>query len=81
MTANYHIGNILVMKLANYLSQTDKPRAEFAQEIGVSEVSLHRYLCKGRIPKPSVMDRIVRATGGLVTANDFFDTSGETEAA
>ena len=59
------------MRLQEYLTHTATSRADFAQQIGVSVESVRRYLI-GRIPEPPVMEKIIEATEGKVTANDFF---------
>jgi len=59
------------MRLQDYLTQTDTTRAEFARQIGVKHISVTRYL-DGRVPEPSVMEKIIEVTEGKVTANDFF---------
>jgi hypothetical protein len=59
------------MRLQEYLSETSTTRAEFARQIGVKWISVERYL-NGRIPEPSVMCKIIEATDGKVSANDFF---------
>jgi DNA-binding transcriptional regulator YdaS (Cro superfamily) len=59
------------MRLAEYLSETGLTRAEFARQIGVKQFSVTRYL-NGRVPEPSVMCKIIEATDGKVSANDFF---------
>jgi hypothetical protein len=60
------------MRLQDYLSETGVTRAEFARQIGVKHISVTRYLFDGRVPEPSVMEKIIEATDGKVTANDFF---------
>lgn len=60
------------MGLQEYLTATSTSRADFAQKIGVSVESVRRYLNEGRVPEPPVMCKIIEATGGDVTANDFF---------
>ena len=59
------------MRLQEYLTRTRTSRADFAQQIGVSVESVRRYL-DGRAPKASVMCKIIEATEGKVSANDFF---------
>ena len=44
----------------------------FAAKIGVKVFSVRRYLSGQRIPRPSIMTRIVDVTHGEVTANDFY---------
>jgi transcriptional regulator with XRE-family HTH domain len=60
------------MRLQEYHTSTGTTRADFAQQIGVSVESVRRYL-EGRAPKASVMCKIIEATEGKVSANDFFD--------
>lgn len=59
------------MRLSDYIDQ-NTTRGVFAARIRVSTMALSRY-CNGlRMPKPRIMARIAAATGGKVTANDFF---------
>jgi DNA-binding transcriptional regulator YdaS (Cro superfamily) len=61
------------MKLSKYLSQAAVSEAEFAKSIGVASASVNRY-CQGeRVPEPTIMRKIYKATHGAVTANDFFN--------
>jgi transcriptional regulator with XRE-family HTH domain len=60
------------MTLDEYLTSTNTSRSDFAKEIGVSEVSICRYLSGDRIPDRDRMAKIALATGGAVTPNDFF---------
>lgn len=69
------------MNLSDYLSENSISRAEFAERIGVSEVSICRYVMKKRVPRPEQLRRIREATGGAVTANDFMcDSDPEARA-
>lgn len=65
------------MKLRRYLDDQDIPVALFARRIGVSVQALYRYLHGDRLPQRKVMDRIIRATRGKVTPNDFFVSPAE----
>ena len=61
------------MKLSDYIAAHDLSYAEFARMIGVTgKDTVRRYAELGRIPSEKLMIRIVEATGGKVTANDFF---------
>lgn len=53
----------------------------FAEQIGVTPISLSRYFSGVRKPSAEIMERIHRATGGAVTPNDFFNLSDKGEAA
>lgn len=67
------------MQLASYLSKRRIHPADFAKQIGVSGEAVRRYLVEGRIPTPAVMDRIVAATHGKVTPNDFYSSRTKAE--
>lgn len=59
------------MKLAEYLESKGIKRGEFAQSIGVTGGWI-TSLCDGSgWPSKEVAERIVRATEGAVTADDF----------
>jgi len=59
------------MKLRDYLSSRGLTTADFAALIGVSQASVSRYASGARRPEWNVLTRIVKATDGLVTANDW----------
>lgn len=68
------------MKLADWLKgdpETIPPRpamtpTEFGRRIGCPQPTIWRYANDERIPEPEIMARIVEATGGAVTPNDFY---------
>jgi transcriptional regulator with XRE-family HTH domain len=60
------------MRLEEYLAETGLTRAEFARQIGVRHITVTRYVREGRVPESSVMCKIIEATDGKVSANDFF---------
>lgn len=60
------------MQLADYFDKTGVKPSEFADRIGVTSEAIRLYLRGARTPRPATMQAIHRATGGLVTANDFF---------
>lgn len=59
------------MKLATYLAAQEVKDAVFAERIGVTRMTLWRYKSGDRRPEWDVLERIVQATGGQVTPNDF----------
>ncbi len=60
------------MKLVEFLAANKISQADFGARIGTTQAAVSRY-CNGRIPEDKeTMRAIVRETGGLVTANDFF---------
>lgn len=59
------------MTLDDWLIHTRTKEEAFAALIGVSQAAVNRYRHGRRVPRPSVLARIGRATAGAVTANDF----------
>lgn len=70
------------MKLADFLRTKEIKAADFARQIGVSRQNVSRWALGNVIPRPDEMRRIIEATDGEVTPNDFFaPTEPSTEAA
>lgn len=61
------------MKLKDYLDDIGMTPTAFAREIGASHVAVLRWLNGTRSPNSIMMERIIRATRGHVTPNDFFE--------
>lgn len=61
------------MKLAAWLEANNKTPSDLAVDIGEPAVNVWRYANGKRIPNKETMPKIVAATGGEVTANDFYD--------
>jgi hypothetical protein len=60
------------MQLSEWLTRTGTTVADFQRKIGVRSYStVRRYVLGERVPRPSIMQRIVAETKGKVTANDF----------
>ena len=55
------------MTLETYLKQNNVSIGDFSEIIGVTSVSLYRYLDGKRKPKPAIALKIVKMTGGEVT--------------
>jgi len=68
------------MKLTQYLKENSITPASFAEKVGVSSVSIHRYCVEDRTPKKEVMRAIAQITNGAVTPNDFFLEATEAAA-
>lgn len=64
------------MKLADFLRTKEIRAADFARQIGVSRQNVSRWALGHVIPRPEEMRRIVEATTGEVTPNDFFAPAG-----
>jgi transcriptional regulator with XRE-family HTH domain len=60
------------MQLGVWLEASGCSNAEFGKRIGRSAEAVRRYAGGERIPDRETMPRIVDATNGKVTANDFF---------
>lgn len=61
------------MKLQNYLKDTRTTARAFAGQIGRATSTVTRILHGQTMPDPATIRAIMRATGGKVTPNDFFD--------
>lgn len=61
------------MKLRTYLEEKNIKAREFATNVGLSLPAVYKYLNGERTPDKETMPRIVAATSGQVTANDFYD--------
>jgi transcriptional regulator with XRE-family HTH domain len=59
------------MRLDQYLQSTGKSASDFARQVSVGRMTVHRWLKLSRYPRPDMMARIADATGGAVTADDF----------
>lgn len=60
------------MTLNQYLDEAQLDRFQFAEQIGVAPETVRRYLTGERRPDKENLKSIAEATGGKVTANDFF---------
>ena len=60
------------MDLRSYLDVRDMSIAAFADLLGVSVQTVHRYVNGERLPRPDVMVRIAEVTHGAVKPNDFY---------
>jgi hypothetical protein len=55
-----------------WLRKSGLSEAQVGKKLGVSQVSVHRYRTHERIPKPDVMDKIGRLSGGQVAGADWY---------
>lgn len=60
------------MKLSDYMKSTNTAVREIAEKVGVSRMAVRYWADEKRMPRPELMKRIVEATNGEVTPNDFF---------
>ncbi len=65
------------MRLAAYLELSGKGPAAFAAEINVSAKAVSHWIGGKRIPRPEQMQKIIDATKGAVTPNDFLQIESE----
>jgi predicted transcriptional regulator len=68
------------MQLRAYLDEHCISPATFAAQIQVSGAALYRYMAGERIPRRSVLERIVSLTGGAVRADDFYSSTTDEAA-
>lgn len=60
-----------MMTLAQFLTEKGMSRGEFAALLGVSEVTVGRYITGARMPRRSRLAEIRMLTRGVVTPDDF----------
>lgn len=60
------------MRLYDWLVSNDVSDADFAERVGTSPHAVKKWRYGERIPRSVALARIVAATNGQVTANDFF---------
>lgn len=71
----------MFMKLDAYLSEKKISAAQFASMIKAkSKATVHRYITGARFPSREMLHNIHDATGGSVTANDFYLSRPNTES-
>jgi DNA-binding transcriptional regulator YdaS (Cro superfamily) len=60
------------MKLATYMDRNGLDDEAMAAQIGgVSSHAVKKWRYGERVPRPDAMQRLAKATGGKVTADDF----------
>lgn len=60
------------MTLNEYMAKEQISMRDMAGSIGVTYEAIRKYANGERIPKPDILNKITRRTGGAVTANDFY---------
>lgn len=68
----FAIWQIESMKLADYISEKQTTASRLAGEVGVPVSTITRLLRGERRPGIELVARITAATGGAVSAEDFF---------
>lgn len=59
--------------MSTYLSQNKITVEDFAGVVGLSAPAIYKYLSGERTPRGQSVPKIAEATGGAVTANDFYN--------
>ncbi len=60
------------MNLKEYLKIFKISNLDFSKSLGISNVSLSRYISGDRLPERKILEKIFQITDGLVDANDFY---------
>ena len=60
------------MNLKEYLKIFKISNLDFSKSLGISNVSLSRYISGDRLPERKILEKIFQVTDGLVDANDFY---------
>lgn len=62
-----------ITSLQQYLADEKMSFSEFARRINVAHATtVRRYAFGHRMPRPEIMDRIARETGGAVPPQSFY---------
>lgn len=64
--------NIPFMKLKYFLKKSKISYVEMADILGVRLSTVYRYVNDERVPRKHIMKKLIKFTGGQVTANDFY---------
>tara|TARA_Y100000589_G_scaffold191634_1_gene181527 strand:- start:2042 stop:3235 length:1194 start_codon:yes stop_codon:yes gene_type:complete len=67
------------MNLREFLKLQKISQKEFAKHLGISPISLTRYLYSKRFPEKKILEKIHKLTDGIVTANDFLSKSSDND--
>ena len=60
------------MNIRSFLKLYNISNIEFSKRLGISNVSLSRYINGHRFPEKKILKKIFELTDGLVDANDFY---------
>lgn len=63
------------MELGKYLQKHKISQSAFAEQVGTRQSAIWAYVHKRKQPRPVMIAKIIRATDGAVTPNDFYDVS------
>ena len=61
--------------LDEWIINQTSTRKKIADNLGISEASLSRYLSGDRIPKPEIMRKIIEVTNGIVNPQSFYSVN------
>lgn len=59
-------------KFSTWMDDNNKTQEKVARDLGVTQGSISRWMNGENVPRPEVMQKIIKYTGGEVTANDFY---------
>ncbi len=59
------------MTLSDWLTAQNESASAFAERLGLSRQVVSRYVLGDRIPRPHIIERISKITGGKVGYPDF----------
>lgn len=61
------------MLLKKFLKQKKLTQKQFSKRVGITSSAINQYCSGRRKPLPNIMERIIDATSGEVTPNDFYN--------
>jgi transcriptional regulator with XRE-family HTH domain len=68
------------MKLIDYMTSNNINAAKLAEKANVPASTITRLLSGARVPRLSLLEKIMEATNGAVTPNDFLSDDAAAQA-
>jgi transcriptional regulator with XRE-family HTH domain len=69
------------MKLAEYLKAQGMTETAFAEQLGVRQATVNRYVRNDRFPDQVTIERIAELTDNKVTVTDWYEQASEARRA
>lgn len=71
-TRTHQYGELVAMKLSDYLAQDGVSVSGLAEALGVTPQAIYRWADGTRQPRSKTLKALVAATGGKVQPNDLY---------
>jgi transcriptional regulator with XRE-family HTH domain len=61
----------MALSLAEYLKLSGISVETFAEAVGAHPVSVRRYIAGSRFPRPAMLQKMIKVSGGRLSADSF----------